>query len=68
MCTPSTPVNRIDEGPRVWFITGTSSGFGGAIAEAVLTRGERQEYTTRCPIATTRVELVPHQSTIALLV
>jgi hypothetical protein len=26
---------------RVWFITGSSSGFGRALTEAVLTRGER---------------------------
>jgi len=41
------PVNGIDEGPRVWFITGTSSGFGRAIAAAVLTRGERVVATAR---------------------
>lgn len=41
------PVNGTDEGPRVWFITGTSSGFGRAIAEAVLMRGERVVATAR---------------------
>jgi NAD(P)-dependent dehydrogenase (short-subunit alcohol dehydrogenase family) len=35
--------------PRVWFITGTSSGFGRAIAEAALERGERVVATARNP-------------------
>jgi NAD(P)-dependent dehydrogenase (short-subunit alcohol dehydrogenase family) len=32
---------------RVWFITGASSGFGKALAEAILTRGERAVLTAR---------------------
>lgn len=32
---------------RVWFITGASSGFGAALAEAVLARGERAVLTAR---------------------
>jgi NAD(P)-dependent dehydrogenase (short-subunit alcohol dehydrogenase family) len=35
------------EGPRVWFITGTSTGLGRAMAEAVLDRGERVVATAR---------------------
>ena len=34
---------------RVWFITGTSSGFGRAIAEEALARGERVVATARRP-------------------
>src|SRR4051794_35540103 len=34
---------------RVWFITGTSSGLGRAIADAVLARGERVVATARDP-------------------
>ncbi|MGH8920121.1 MAG: short-chain dehydrogenase/reductase, partial [Acidimicrobiales bacterium] len=30
-----------NENGRVWFITGTSSGFGRTLAEAALARGER---------------------------
>lgn len=33
--------------PRVWFITGSSLGFGRALAEAVLARGERVVATAR---------------------
>ncbi len=36
-------------GPRVWFITGASSGFGRALAEAVLDRGDRLVATARDP-------------------
>jgi NAD(P)-dependent dehydrogenase (short-subunit alcohol dehydrogenase family) len=32
---------------RVWFITGSSSGFGRAIAEAALARGDRVVATAR---------------------
>jgi NAD(P)-dependent dehydrogenase (short-subunit alcohol dehydrogenase family) len=32
---------------RVWFITGASSGFGRALAEAVISRGERAVVTAR---------------------
>lgn len=32
---------------RVWFITGASSGFGQALAEAVLAKGERAVLTAR---------------------
>ncbi|GLY87008.1 oxidoreductase [Actinoallomurus iriomotensis] len=45
------PVNGVDEGPRVWFITGTSTGLGRAIAEAALARGERVVATAREPRA-----------------
>jgi NAD(P)-dependent dehydrogenase (short-subunit alcohol dehydrogenase family) len=34
-------------GAKVWFITGTSSGFGRALAEEVLSRGERVVATAR---------------------
>ena len=34
---------------KVWFITGTSSGFGRALAEAVLAKGERVVATARKP-------------------
>ena len=34
---------------RVYFITGTSSGFGRALAEAVLARGDRAVLTARRP-------------------
>jgi NAD(P)-dependent dehydrogenase (short-subunit alcohol dehydrogenase family) len=34
---------------RVWFITGSSSGFGKAIAEEALARGERVVATARRP-------------------
>jgi NAD(P)-dependent dehydrogenase (short-subunit alcohol dehydrogenase family) len=36
-------------GVRVWFITGTSSGFGRSIAEEALARGERVVATARRP-------------------
>jgi NAD(P)-dependent dehydrogenase (short-subunit alcohol dehydrogenase family) len=32
---------------RVWFITGASSGFGRALAEAVISRGERAVVAAR---------------------
>jgi NAD(P)-dependent dehydrogenase (short-subunit alcohol dehydrogenase family) len=44
-------VNRVDEGSRVWFITGTSTGLGRAVAEAALARGERVVATARDPLA-----------------
>ncbi|MEN9600782.1 MAG: hypothetical protein RIS56_388, partial [Verrucomicrobiota bacterium] len=34
-------------GPRTWFITGCSSGFGRAIAEAALQAGDRVVLTAR---------------------
>ena len=34
---------------KVWFITGTSSGFGKALAEEVLAKGERVVATARKP-------------------
>lgn len=37
--------------PRTWFITGTSSGFGRALTEALLTRGDRVAATLRRPAA-----------------
>jgi NAD(P)-dependent dehydrogenase (short-subunit alcohol dehydrogenase family) len=37
------------ETPRVWFITGASSGLGRALAEAALERGERVLATARSP-------------------
>ncbi|MCO5972031.1 SDR family oxidoreductase [Actinoallomurus soli] len=39
----------IDNDPRVWFITGTSTGLGRAIADAALARGERVVATARDP-------------------
>jgi NAD(P)-dependent dehydrogenase (short-subunit alcohol dehydrogenase family) len=41
MSTPASP------GPRTWFITGCSSGFGRAIAEAALQAGDRVVLTAR---------------------
>lgn len=38
-------------GSRVWFITGSSSGFGRSLAEEVLARGERLVATARDPKA-----------------
>jgi NAD(P)-dependent dehydrogenase (short-subunit alcohol dehydrogenase family) len=38
-----------ENGPRVWFITGTSRGLGRVIAEAVVARGERVVATARDP-------------------
>lgn len=35
--------------PRVWFITGSSTGFGRALAEAVLAHGDRLVATARHP-------------------
>ncbi len=43
----STPISHPREPVRVWFVTGTSTGFGRAIAEAVIDRGE-------CLVATAR--------------
>jgi len=40
---------RPDAAPRVWFVTGASSGFGRAISEAVLEAGERLVATARDP-------------------
>ena len=39
----------MDDQGRVWFITGTSSGFGRCLAEEVLARGERVVATARDP-------------------
>ena len=35
--------------PRVWFITGASTGFGRKLAEAVLAKGDRVVATARKP-------------------
>ncbi len=40
-----------ENAPRVWFITGSSSGFGRSIAEEALERGERVVATARRPEA-----------------
>jgi NAD(P)-dependent dehydrogenase (short-subunit alcohol dehydrogenase family) len=37
--------------PRTWFITGTSSGFGRALTDALLARGDRVAATLRRPAA-----------------
>lgn len=37
--------------PKTWFITGTSSGFGRALTEALLARGDRVAATLRRPAA-----------------
>lgn len=37
--------------PKTWFITGTSSGFGRALTEALLSRGDRVAATVRNPAA-----------------
>jgi NAD(P)-dependent dehydrogenase (short-subunit alcohol dehydrogenase family) len=39
--------NRSEATPRVWFVTGASSGFGRAISEAALDRGDRLVATGR---------------------
>src|SRR5687768_13108607 len=41
--------NDNDPTRRVWFVTGASRGFGRALAEAVLERGERLIATARRP-------------------
>jgi NAD(P)-dependent dehydrogenase (short-subunit alcohol dehydrogenase family) len=41
----------MNESPRVWFITGTSSGFGRTIAAEAIARGERVVATARQPHA-----------------
>jgi NAD(P)-dependent dehydrogenase (short-subunit alcohol dehydrogenase family) len=45
------PRNTSNPGDRVWFVTGASSGFGRAISEAVLARGDRLVAATRNPDA-----------------
>lgn len=41
------PTQNADQAERVWFITGTSTGFGRALAEAVLEHGDRLVATAR---------------------
>lgn len=41
------PTQNADQAKRVWFITGASSGFGRALAEAVLGNGDRLVATAR---------------------
>jgi NAD(P)-dependent dehydrogenase (short-subunit alcohol dehydrogenase family) len=41
----------LNEGARVWFITGASSGFGRAIAESALARGDSIAAAARRPRA-----------------
>ena len=43
-------------GPRSWFITGSTSGFGRALVDAVRARGERVAATARRPEALANVE------------
>ncbi|MDC3960940.1 oxidoreductase [Polyangium jinanense] len=47
--TSSTPKGEFTSKGRVWFITGTSSGFGRSLAEEALRRGERVVATARNP-------------------
>jgi NAD(P)-dependent dehydrogenase (short-subunit alcohol dehydrogenase family) len=47
MTQPEMSDNSKKPGGRVWFITGTSSGFGRALSEAVLARGDRVVATAR---------------------
>lgn len=53
---------------RVWFITGSSRGFGRAIAEAALTRGDRVVATARNPesVADLVVKYPEHAAPVAL--
>jgi NAD(P)-dependent dehydrogenase (short-subunit alcohol dehydrogenase family) len=41
------PTQNADQAGRVWFITGTSTGFGRSLAEAVLEHGDRLIATAR---------------------
>lgn len=50
--------------PRVWLITGASTGFGRALAEAVLARGDRLVATARNP--DTIADLAEHPSAACL--
>jgi NADP-dependent 3-hydroxy acid dehydrogenase YdfG len=42
-------MSQINDAARVWFITGSSAGFGRALAETVLAHGERLVATARHP-------------------
>jgi NAD(P)-dependent dehydrogenase (short-subunit alcohol dehydrogenase family) len=46
---PITSHDRADRSPRIWFVTGCSSGFGHAIGEAVLDNGDCLVATSRDP-------------------
>jgi NAD(P)-dependent dehydrogenase (short-subunit alcohol dehydrogenase family) len=51
---------------RVWFITGASSGFGRALAEAVLTRGDSAVVSARRKDALDRLAIAHAQSALAI--
>ncbi|KIK98636.1 hypothetical protein PAXRUDRAFT_31063 [Paxillus rubicundulus Ve08.2h10] len=50
--------------PRVWLITGTSSGFGRRLVTAVLARGDRAIATTR---SVEKIEDIPNSPNLGLL-
>jgi NAD(P)-dependent dehydrogenase (short-subunit alcohol dehydrogenase family) len=54
------------EAPRVWFITGASSGLGRALAEAVLERGERVVATAREPARVADLEAAHPDQAVAV--
>ena len=51
---------------RVWFITGASSGFGGALAEAVLKRGDSAVLSARRTAALESLSVEHERSTLAV--
>src|SRR5271163_743421 len=57
---------RLQPMHRVWFITGASSGFGRALAEAVLTRGDSAVVSARRKDALDRLAIAHAQSALAI--